>query len=56
MMAMQESRITNIAVLIPLRYAFGAGTVSAVNPCGFAMLPTYLGLLLRTNETCGKGE
>ena len=27
-------------------YAFGAGMVAAVNPCGFAMLPAYLGLYL----------
>ena len=26
--------------------AFGAGMASAVNPCGFAMLPAYLGLYL----------
>lgn len=33
-----------VAVALPLGYAFGAGMVSAVNPCGFAMLPAYLGL------------
>ena len=36
--------ITGIADLLPLGYAFGAGMVSTVNPCGFAMLPAYLGL------------
>ncbi len=30
-------------------FAFTAGMASAVNPCGFAMLPAYLGLYLRTN-------
>ena len=42
--------VSNIAALIPLGYAFGAGMVSAVNPCGFAMLPAYLGLYLGTRE------
>ncbi len=32
--------------LLPLGFAFGAGMVSAVNPCGFMMLPAYLGLYL----------
>lgn len=31
-------------------YAFGAGMVSAVNPCGFAMLPAYLSLYLGADE------
>lgn len=42
--------VFNISTLIPLGYAFGAGMVSAVNPCGFAMLPAYLGLYLGTRE------
>ncbi len=35
--------VYNISLIIPLGYAFGAGMVSTVNPCGFAMLPAYLG-------------
>lgn len=35
-----------IAEILPFGYAFGAGMVSAVNPCGFAMLPVYLSLYL----------
>ncbi|MDQ3691535.1 MAG: cytochrome c biogenesis protein CcdA [Chloroflexota bacterium] len=31
---------------LPFGFAFGAGMASAVNPCGFAMLPAYLGLLV----------
>ena len=27
-------------------FAFAAGMASAVNPCGFAMLPAYLGMYL----------
>ena len=30
-------------------FAFAAGMASAVNPCGFAMLPAYLGLYLGSN-------
>lgn len=32
--------------LLPFGFAFAAGMASAVNPCGFAMLPAYLGLLI----------
>lgn len=35
-----------ISGLLPLGFAFGVGMVSAVNPCGFTMLPAYLGLYL----------
>src|SRR5712692_2687551 len=31
---------------IPAAYAFVAGMIAAVNPCGFAMLPGYLALYL----------
>jgi cytochrome c-type biogenesis protein len=34
---------------LPLSYAFVIGMASAVNPCGFALLPTYLGLYLVTS-------
>jgi cytochrome c-type biogenesis protein len=37
-----------IADRLPLGYAFAAGMAAAVNPCGFALLPTYLGLYLGT--------
>ncbi len=36
----------DIGSLLPLGYAFGAGMVATVNPCGFAMLPAYLALYL----------
>jgi cytochrome c biogenesis protein CcdA len=38
--------------LVPVTFlfAFAAGMASAVNPCGFAMLPAYLGLYLGDNE------
>lgn len=39
-----------VADFLPFGYAFGAGMVSAVNPCGFAMLPAYLGLYLGSGD------
>ncbi len=36
-------RLVSVA---PLGYAVGAGMVAAFNPCGFALLPGYLGLYL----------
>lgn len=42
--------LDGVADLLPLGYAFGAGMVSAVNPCGFAMLPAYLGLYLGARD------
>jgi cytochrome c biogenesis protein CcdA len=38
------------ASAISLGFALSAGMVSAVNPCGFAMLPTYLGLYMGAQE------
>lgn len=43
--------LSGIANILPLGYAFGAGMAATVNPCGFAMLPAYLGLYLGTSET-----
>jgi len=39
--------------LLPFGYAFAAGMLAAVNPCGFALLPAYLGLYLGSGETSG---
>ncbi|PID77428.1 MAG: cytochrome C biogenesis protein [Deltaproteobacteria bacterium] len=40
----------NLAVYLHLSYGLAAGMVSAVNPCGFAMLPVYLSLYLGAND------
>ena len=48
--AAAASYLSHLARLIPFGYAFGAGMVSAVNPCGFALLPGYLGLYLRDRD------
>jgi cytochrome c biogenesis protein CcdA len=34
-----------------LGLAFGAGLVASLNPCGFAMLPAYLALVVRGEDT-----
>jgi cytochrome c-type biogenesis protein len=39
-----------IGAATALGFAFGAGMVATVNPCGFAMLPAYLGLYLGERE------
>lgn len=44
------SFLESLGLLAPLGFAFAAGLVSCVNPCGFAMLPAYLGLYLRSND------
>ena len=45
-----SARLSGLLLLlgtkIPLGYAFVAGMIAAVNPCGFALLPAYLGLYL----------
>ena len=46
-----SNRLDTASTFIPLGFAFGAGMVSAVNPCGFAMLPAYMGLYLGDSET-----
>ena len=40
----------SLSGILPVGYAIGAGMVAAVNPCGFAMLPSYLGLYLGTTD------
>jgi cytochrome c-type biogenesis protein len=40
-----------VGAVLPFGYAFGAGMLAAVNPCGFALLPAYLGLYLGSLET-----
>lgn len=38
--------LDRVATFLPFGFAFGAGMVSAANPCGFAMLPAFLALFL----------
>jgi cytochrome c biogenesis protein CcdA len=45
-----SQEVSQLAGVLQVSYAFGAGMVSAVNPCGFAMLPVYLSLYLGTDD------
>jgi len=47
--------LRSLSGALPVGYAVGAGMVAAVNPCGFAMLPSYLGLYLGTNDGSADG-
>ncbi|MDP2729934.1 MAG: cytochrome c biogenesis protein CcdA [Dehalococcoidales bacterium] len=38
--------VTNLVNLVPFGYAFAAGMVTTVSPCGIAMLPPYVSLYL----------
>jgi len=38
---------------LPLGYAFSAGVVAGVNPCGFLMLPSYIAFYLGMGEASG---
>ena len=42
--------MAGLADLLPVGYAFAAGMVASVNPCGFFMLPSYLSYHLGTEE------
>jgi cytochrome c-type biogenesis protein len=41
---------------VPLAYAFTAGLVAAVNPCGFPMLPAYLSFFIGTDDEVDAGS
>lgn len=43
-----------LGVIAPLGFAFGAGVAAAFNPCGFAMLPAYMGLYLGVGDSDAK--
>jgi cytochrome c biogenesis protein CcdA len=42
--------LSDLAVVLPVGFAFGAGMAAAANPCGFGMLPAYLSLYLGSRE------
>ena len=47
---MIETFVADLANLLPFGYAFGAGMVTTVSPCGIAMLPAYVSLYLGVQE------
>jgi cytochrome c biogenesis protein CcdA len=48
--ARAETLLQDVGSRLPFGYAFVAGMVAAVNPCGFSLLPAYLGLYLGERE------
>ena len=46
-----EAGVANLALLLPVGYAFAAGMVASVNPCGVLMLPNYVLFHLGTGGT-----
>ena len=47
---MVEVFVANLASLLPFGYAFGAGMVTTVSPCGIAMIPAYISFYLGAEE------
>lgn len=47
---MIETFVANLSLLLPFGYAFGAGMVTTVSPCGIAMLPAYVSLHLEERD------
>jgi cytochrome c-type biogenesis protein len=47
------NKLSNVGVWLPFGFAFGAGMVATVNPCGFVMLPAYLGMYVG-DDVAGK--
>ena len=45
-----EATAAGIAGALPLGYAYAAGMVASVNPCGFILLPSYVSFQLGTEE------
>src|SRR5438270_12536412 len=45
-----QNALKVVGARLPFGYAFAAGMVAAVNPCGFSLLPAYLGLYLGERE------
>jgi len=49
--AQTQAATANLANLLPIGFAFAAGIVASVNPCGFLLLPTYITFQLGSEET-----
>lgn len=45
-----ETTVANLALVLPVGYAFAAGMVASVNPCGVLLLPSYALYQLGTEE------
>lgn len=45
-----EAATSGLVGVLPFGFAFGAGVVASVNPCGFLLLPSYVSYHLGTEE------
>lgn len=45
-----QAAVAGFTDLLPLGYAFAAGMVASVNPCGFFLLPSYISYQLGSEE------
>lgn len=45
-----EAGVASLTRLLPIGYAFAAGMVASVNPCGFFMLPSFVSYQLGADE------
>ena len=45
-----QNWVSTLVTWLPFGYAFGAGMVATVNPCGFAMLPAYMAIFMNTGD------
>jgi cytochrome c biogenesis protein CcdA len=45
-----ETAVADLASWLPVGFAFAAGMVASVNPCGFLLLPSYISFYLGTEE------
>jgi cytochrome c-type biogenesis protein len=52
--AMISGAVFALGTKVPFGYAFVAGMVASVNPCGFVLLPAYLGLYLGESQDGGR--
>ena len=43
-------------LFLPLGFAFGAGMASAVNPCGFPMVPAYITMYIGSDEPSSRNS
>jgi cytochrome c biogenesis protein CcdA len=49
-----SARLSGVGAALPFGYAFAAGMVTAVNPCGFVLVPAYLGRYLSADGRTGR--
>ena len=50
------NRLNSVGTWLPFGFAFAAGMVATVNPCGFVMLPAYLGMYVGDSQGINDGH